>query len=249
MKKMESRQTKMSGRVRRANCGRSANSSERLGDRLVRRRAGMRLITPYNLPLNNCLICPKPLDPVKPYQAIRILMRGPYQIWAGAFFFTSSSLASTLATSPTLKTKPDPRDWRSHGRRNFMAFRWIAVATVGGWVFFSAGRPLGQLRALLGDEEPDYETKPTQRVAEKLGRPRFANSFSEAGTGKSSSSLARAKEMDRLGGLYDVCHVRQEVAQRAVCTAIFREKMLKFTDSRTTSVRRARSCHWRDFWG
>ena len=153
MKKMEIRQTKMSGRVRRANCGRSANSSERLGDLLVRRLAGMRLITPYNLPLNNCLICFKPLDPVKPYQAIWILMRGPYQIWAGAFFFTSSSLASTLATSPTLKTKPDPRDWRSHWRRNVMAFRWIAGGTVRGCVFFSGGRPLGQLRALLGDEE------------------------------------------------------------------------------------------------
>ena len=95
---MEIRQTKMSGRVRRANCGRSANSSERLGNRLVRRRAGMRLITPYNLPLNNCLICLKPLDPVKPYQAIWILIRGPYQIWAEAFFFTSSRLVSTPAT-------------------------------------------------------------------------------------------------------------------------------------------------------
>ena len=100
MKKMEIRQTKMSGRVRRANCGRSANSSERLGDLLVRRRVGMRLITPYDLPLNNCLICLKPLDSVKPYQAIWILMRGPYQIWAGAFFFSSSRLVSTPATSP-----------------------------------------------------------------------------------------------------------------------------------------------------
>lgn len=45
----------------------------------------MRLITPYNLPLNNCLICLKPLDPVKPYQAIWILMRGPYQILGGGF--------------------------------------------------------------------------------------------------------------------------------------------------------------------
>ncbi len=61
-------------RVRRANCGRSANSSERLGDRLVR-STYMRLITPYNLPLINCLICLKPLDSVKPYQAIWILMR------------------------------------------------------------------------------------------------------------------------------------------------------------------------------
>jgi hypothetical protein len=86
----------------------------------------MRLITPCNLPLNHCLICLKPLDPAKPYQAIRILMRGPYQIWAGDFFFTSSSLVSTPATSLALKTKPDPRDWRSHGRRNVMAFRCIA---------------------------------------------------------------------------------------------------------------------------
>jgi hypothetical protein len=86
-------------------------------------------------------------------------MRGPYQIWAGAFFFTSSSLVSTVGN-----------------------------------------------------------------VARN-----------------SSSSLARAKEMDRLGGFKNVCHVRQEVAERAVCTAIFREKMLKFTDSRTTSVSRSRT--------
>jgi hypothetical protein len=167
MKKMEIRQTKMSGRVRRANCGRSANSSERLGDRLVRRRPGMRLITLYNLPLNNCLICLKPLDSVKPYQAIWILMRGPYQIWTGAFFFTSSRLVSTPATS---------------------------------------AREI-QLFPCKGQRD---------------GPP---------------------------GGFKDVCHVRQELAQRAVCTAIFREKMLKFTDSRTTSVRRARSCRWRNFWG
>jgi hypothetical protein len=99
MKKMEIRQTKMSGRVRRANCGRSANSSERLGDLLVRRRPGVRLMTPYNLPLNNCLICLKPLDPVSHTKPSGFLMRGPYQIWAGAFFFTSSRLVSTLATS------------------------------------------------------------------------------------------------------------------------------------------------------
>jgi len=117
MKKMEIRQTKMSGRVRRANCGRSANASERLGDLLVRRRAGMRLITLYNLPLNNCLICLKPLDPVKPSQAIWILMRGPYQIWAGAFFFISSRLVSTPATSPgkSSSSLQGPKRWTAWG--------------------------------------------------------------------------------------------------------------------------------------
>jgi hypothetical protein len=158
MKKMEIRQTKMSGRVRRPNCGRSAHSSERLGDLLVRRRTGMRLITPYDLPLNNCLICFKPLDPVKPYQAIWILMRGPNQICAGAFFFTSSMLASSPATSP----------------------------------------------------------------------------------GKSSSSLARAKEMDLPGVFKTSATCAKKWRNGRFVRRYFEEKMLKFTDSRTTSVRRER---------
>jgi len=84
MTKMAFRQTHRSGRVRCANSGGSAGSSERLEDRLVT-LAGIRLMDPYSLQLNDCLICLKPLLRLKPYQAIWILMSGACQI-SRAFF-------------------------------------------------------------------------------------------------------------------------------------------------------------------
>jgi hypothetical protein len=70
---------------------------------------------------------------------------------------------------------------------------------VSGWVFFSGGKPFGQLRALLGDEESRLRNETTQKGFRRSSVGPVCELLLRGGYGKSSSSVSRAKERDRQG--------------------------------------------------